>query len=443
MTPADLSTTVLRAVRRAVEDGALRVAVPDRVTVERPRPGGSGDYATNAALRLAADAGLAPREVAEILRTRVATAEGIARIDITGPGFLNFTLTEDDGEDLARTVLSAGSRYGHGNALTGTTVVFAPAREPRARVWTETVVALLQCQGATASIAPADTGPDAPAAPGRLAAPAPAAPGPDVSVGLGPGVPTTPCRRTAPAAPGPGAALAPAGPGPDATFGPGAVPAPAAPGPRAALAPAGPRPGGAMTNPTVAPAAPAPVPETLRVVPVPDGDDLLGRLGADAARWALLRPAAHDRPAAGTAADALLVQRESNPLFRVRYAYARTRALTRAAERLGFGSGGVEGVAVGEGGRPHPTHVALTRLLRDHPAVLEAAARHRAPDRLARGLEQVADAVLRFQESGRPLPLGDEKPSAAHRSRIALAEAAGAVLAGGLSLLGIDAPEFL
>ncbi|MET9482098.1 ArgS-related anticodon-binding protein NrtL [Streptomyces sp. NPDC006638] len=494
MTPADLSTTVLRAVRRAVEDGALRVTVPDRVTVERPRPGGSGDYATNAALRLAADAGLAPREVAEILRTRVATAEGIARIDITGPGFLNFTLTEDDGEDLARTVLSAGPRYGHGNALTGTTVVFAPAREPRARVWTETVVALLQCQGATASIAPADTGPDAPAAAGRLAAPAapgpdvsvgfgpgvpttprrrtapaaprpgaalapadpgpdatfgpgtapaPAAPGPDVSVGLGPEVPTTPCRRTAPAAPRPGAALAPAGPGPDATFGPGAVPAPAAPGPRAALAPAGPRPGGAVTNPTVAPAAPAPVPETLQVVPVPDGNDLFGRLGADAARWALLRAAAHDRPAAGTAADALLVQRESNPLFRVRYAYARTRALSRAAERLGFGSGGVEGVAVGEGGRPHPTHVALTRLLRDHPAVLEAAARHRAPDRLARGLEQVADAVLRFQESGRPLPLGDEKPSAAHRSRIALAEAAGAVLAGGLSLLGIDAPEFL
>ncbi len=41
------------------------------------------------------------------------------------------------------------------------------------------------------------------------------------------------------------------------------------------------------------------------------------------------------------------------------------------------------------------------------------------------------------------LPLGDEKPSAAHRARLALAEAAGTVLAGGLSLLGIDAPEYL
>ncbi|NEE44301.1 arginine--tRNA ligase, partial [Streptomyces sp. SID8455] len=42
-----------------------------------------------------------------------------------------------------------------------------------------------------------------------------------------------------------------------------------------------------------------------------------------------------------------------------------------------------------------------------------------------------------------PLPSGDEKPSAAHRSRLALAEAAGTVLAGGLSLLGISAPAHL
>ncbi|WSJ43538.1 DALR anticodon-binding domain-containing protein [Streptomyces sp. NBC_01317] len=503
MTPADLSTTVLRAVRRAVEDGALRVAVPDRVTVERPRPGGSGDYATNLALRLAPGAGLAPREVAEILRTRVATAEGIARVEITGPGFLNFTLTEDDATDLARTVLSAGPHYGHGNALTGTTAVFPPARETRARVWTETVAALLRTQGATASIAPAGPGPEAPvafgpdvpAAPGRGAAPASAVPGragaptapgpavaagawPDVPVGLRPDVAAAAGRRAAPApapaAPGTDAPLASAGSGPDVPVGLGSdvpaapdrrpEPAPAALGPDAALAPVGPRPHATVTNPTAAPAVPVPVPETLRVVPAPDGDDLFARLGVDAARWALLRAAAHDRAPSGGAADALLVQRESNPLFRVRYAYARTRALSRAAERLGMPpadpagggptpgtrSGAAPGDPGGAGshrsvspGAPHPTQAALTRLLRDHPAVLEAAARHRAPDRLARGLEQVADAVLRFQESGRPLPLGDEKPSAAHRSRVALAEAAGAVLAGGLFLLGIDAPEFL
>ncbi|NYV76702.1 DALR anticodon-binding domain-containing protein, partial [Streptomyces sp. UH6] len=66
-----------------------------------------------------------------------------------------------------------------------------------------------------------------------------------------------------------------------------------------------------------------------------------------------------------------------------------------------------------------------------------------APDRLARHLVTVADATLEFLTCAPVLPTGEEKPSAAHRARLALAEAAGTVLAGGLDLLGIDAPEHL
>lgn len=78
-----------------------------------------------------------------------------------------------------------------------------------------------------------------------------------------------------------------------------------------------------------------PVPLT-GIRPVPAGvtaGELLERLGPDAARWGLLRPAGHDRAALG---PALLVQGEANPLFRVRYAHARARALTRGAALLGF-----------------------------------------------------------------------------------------------------------
>ncbi|GHI04966.1 hypothetical protein Scel_32870 [Streptomyces cellostaticus] len=169
-------------------------------------------------------------------------------------------------------------------------------------------------------------------------------------------------------------------------------------------------------------------PVNLRPVPAPEDP---APLGADAAQWALLHPAAHDRPR--ITADHL-VQRESNPLFRVRYAHARVRALTRNAGRLGFGA------------EPGPLAVQaevreLLTALADHPRILTAAATHRAPDRLARHLVTVADAVLPLLPS--VLPRGEEKPSAAHRARLALAEAAGTVLAGGLSLLGIDAPEHL
>ncbi|NEA06842.1 arginine--tRNA ligase, partial [Streptomyces sp. SID10692] len=52
MTPADLSRTVLHAVRRAVDEDALHAPVPPRVRVERTRPGGSGDYACAVALQL-------------------------------------------------------------------------------------------------------------------------------------------------------------------------------------------------------------------------------------------------------------------------------------------------------------------------------------------------------------------------------------------------------
>ncbi|MDX3403831.1 ArgS-related anticodon-binding protein NrtL [Streptomyces sp. ME01-18h] len=172
--------------------------------------------------------------------------------------------------------------------------------------------------------------------------------------------------------------------------------------------------------------APAELPVNVRPVPAHGSADPLS-LGRDAGRWALLHPAAGDRPRIG---DEHLVQREGNPLFRVRYAHARARAAARNAAGLGFTAA------------PGPVAERdLLAALADQPRVLAAAADHRAPDRLARHLVTVADAALPFLPT--VLPRGGEKPSAAHRARLALAEAVGAVLAGGLALLGIDAPEHL
>ncbi|MGW2210289.1 ArgS-related anticodon-binding protein NrtL [Streptomyces sp. NPDC001781] len=176
-------------------------------------------------------------------------------------------------------------------------------------------------------------------------------------------------------------------------------------------------------------------PVTLRPVPAPEDP---APLGPDAARWALLHPAPHDRPR--ITADHL-VQREINPLFRIRYAHARVRALVRNAHDLGFAA--EPGELRQDAGTPHPVQAPhpLQTPLADHPRILGTAAATHAPDRLARHLLTVADALLPLLPE--VLPVGEEKPGAAHRARLALAEAAGAVLAGGLSLLGIDAPEHL
>ncbi|WP_399942918.1 ArgS-related anticodon-binding protein NrtL [Streptomyces sp. BBFR25] len=175
--------------------------------------------------------------------------------------------------------------------------------------------------------------------------------------------------------------------------------------------------------------APAELPVNVRPVPALESADPMS-LGRDAGRWALLHPAAHDRPRVGSEH---LVQRESNPLFRVRYAHARARAAARNAADLGF--------TAAPGPLGESAEEDLLAALADHPRVLAAAADHRAPDRLARHLVTVADAALPFLPT--VLPRGGEKPSAAHRARLALAEAVGAVLAGGLALLGIDAPDHL
>ncbi|WP_406142984.1 ArgS-related anticodon-binding protein NrtL [Streptomyces anulatus] len=398
MTPADLSRTVLHAVRRAVDEDALRAPVPARVRVERTRPGGSGDYACAVALQLAGPAALPALEVAAILRERVAAEPGVGRVEITGPGFLSFTLDAPAAGD--RAVLDAvreqGLAYGHGDALREEILQFHHAREVRAAVTAHAVRRLVVAQGARVRVS---------------------------------------CEEAS-------------------------------------------DPDWARLGVTVDAHGTPPVPLT-GIRPVPAGvtaGELLERLGPDAARWGLLRPAGHDRAALG---PELLVQGEANPLFRVRYAHARARSLTRGAALLGFTAGhapyagpvpdgeshaghapyagpapdgesqaetaqGAGHTPYGEGPLPYDGAARpLLDLIADHPGVLLAAARHRAPDRVARQLEAVAHAFFDFHDSCPPLPAGDEKPSAAHRARLALAEAAGTVLAGGLSLLGIRAPEHL
>ncbi|GAA1225096.1 MULTISPECIES: ArgS-related anticodon-binding protein NrtL [Streptomyces] len=347
MTPVELSRTVLRAVRRAVDDGELSVAVPARVVVERPRPGGCGDYSTNVALQLAGPAGRPPRHVAELLSRRLSDSPGIAGVEVTGPGFLNLTLADDDPGALAREILARGGGYGGSDVLAGQRFEIRIPYEARAEVVADSLRRVLATQGAQAHVVHGDT-----------------------------------------------------------------------------------------AEPSAAQVV------NLRPVPAPCDPAVLGR---DASRWALLLPAAHDRPRID---DEHLAQRESNPLFRVRYAHARTRALTRNAAALGFtaepGDVRDHDTATGAGDATRarantaaPLHAALSI----YPQTLTLAATHHAPDRLARQLVVVADALLGFEHT--VLPQGEEKPSAAHRARLALAEAAGAVLAGGLSLLGIDAPEHL
>ncbi len=122
MTPLELGAAVRAAVAACVEAGELAVAVPAEVAVERPRQKEHGDYATSVALQLARPAGRRPREVAELLAARLREADGVAQVDVAGPGFLNVRLAEAALGRVAVDVVRAGASYGTNEVAAGQVV---------------------------------------------------------------------------------------------------------------------------------------------------------------------------------------------------------------------------------------------------------------------------------------------------------------------------------
>ncbi|MFC7677158.1 arginine--tRNA ligase [Mycolicibacterium sp. GCM10028919] len=123
MTPADLAE-LLKTTAAAVlaERGLDAAALPETVTVERPRNPEHGDYATNLALQLAKKVGTNPREFAGWLAEALTSAHGIAAADVAGPGFVNLRIEASAQGVVIANVLAAGAGFGHSTALAGTNV---------------------------------------------------------------------------------------------------------------------------------------------------------------------------------------------------------------------------------------------------------------------------------------------------------------------------------
>jgi arginyl-tRNA synthetase len=83
-----------------------------RVVVEPPREAAHGDMATNAAMVLAKEARVKPRDLAEQIAAKLRADDLIASVDVAGPGFINLTLKPSAWSDALRTVLREGETYG-------------------------------------------------------------------------------------------------------------------------------------------------------------------------------------------------------------------------------------------------------------------------------------------------------------------------------------------
>lgn len=118
MTPADLAA-LLKATAAAVlvEHSLDTSALPDTITVERPRNPEHGDYATNIALQLGKKVGVNPRELAGWLAAALTDADGIAAAEIAGPGFVNLRIEASAQGVVVTNVLAAGADYGNSTEL--------------------------------------------------------------------------------------------------------------------------------------------------------------------------------------------------------------------------------------------------------------------------------------------------------------------------------------
>jgi arginyl-tRNA synthetase len=169
-------------------------------------------------------------------------------------------------------------------------------------------------------------------------------------------------------------------------------------------------------------------------------EDLVEAVGVDAARYSLTRFSVDSN--IDIDLDLLTRRSNENPVFYVQYAHARTCAVGRNAEAAGVSRSDAGGAPVFDAALlDHPMEGELLAALGQYPSVLAQAAQFREPHRVARHLEVIAGTYHRWYDACRVAPQGDEEVTDLHRTRLWLNDAARQVLANGLGVLGVTAPE--
>jgi arginyl-tRNA synthetase len=162
-------------------------------------------------------------------------------------------------------------------------------------------------------------------------------------------------------------------------------------------------------------------------------EELLEEVGRDAARFTFLTRR-HDSPLEFDLAVATR-QSSDNPVYYVQYAHARIRSIMRQAAEQGIAlpdPGGVDLTPLTD-----PDEQALVKRLLHYPEIVRAAARALEPHRIAFWLQELAGVFHPYYKGHRVI----QDDHGLMLARLALCAAVGRVIANGLDLLGVAAPE--
>jgi len=111
-----LKNSIAQLIARAVDDLPEITDAPElasiTVSVERTRDARHGDFASNIAMRLAKSAGRNPRELAQLIIDKLPPSALVDKVDIAGPGFINFFVSKAAFHQSIVGILGAGENYG-------------------------------------------------------------------------------------------------------------------------------------------------------------------------------------------------------------------------------------------------------------------------------------------------------------------------------------------
>jgi arginyl-tRNA synthetase len=128
MSPEELSSLIVSIVSKLVQSGQAGKLSADQVPdaahapVMRPKDRSHGDWASNIALQLGKRAGMAPRQLGNLIAAQLGTDRRVGSVEVAGPGFINVTLNAAASAEVVDTVLEQKADFGTNQHLAGRTL---------------------------------------------------------------------------------------------------------------------------------------------------------------------------------------------------------------------------------------------------------------------------------------------------------------------------------
>jgi len=106
-----LQDLLIKCIQDLISKGTL-IEMPSKVRIDHTKDNSHGDYATNIALMLSKQANMNPVDLAKIIVSQLEEIDYINKIEIAGPGFINFFMSEESSSSVVKEIIDQGALYG-------------------------------------------------------------------------------------------------------------------------------------------------------------------------------------------------------------------------------------------------------------------------------------------------------------------------------------------